>query len=199
MAQQRERRLVLDGAVCQDAHSYMDPDVRTAADAKAKGPKRCPIFDECMHDRVLDRRGVRCAAIFGQHIARFAIEDGSSIDEEIEAFRAEAWQEQTGGFIDPYIDPEVVIDDPDKAAEAVADWARTILYGPELITEESTVDASSEAPSAKPGRSQYYVNPFLEGVRRLRAMEEAERNPGKTNGGIVCDTISGPCSCGSWH
>jgi hypothetical protein len=39
-----------------------------------------------------------------------------------------------------------------------------------------------------------------EGVERIVHSERAEReNAVGTNGGRLCDTRSGPCSCGAWH
>ncbi len=135
MGQIRERRLVMDGSVCEDAHSFQDPNVQTAADARANGKQQCPIFSECMYGNELNRRRIRCAAIFGQKVARYALEDGHSVEVEMEAFREEAFSTSNGeiagfAFIDPYIDPSIEITNPDKAAAAVAGWANIVLYGP---------------------------------------------------------------------
>jgi hypothetical protein len=141
MAQMREQKLVMDGSVCEDAHSYEDPNVRTANDARAKGKKRCPVFEECMHRNMLDRRRIRCAAIFGQHVARYAMEDGTSVEVEMEAFRKDAFSSGNSvanfGFIDPYEDPDSVITDHAEATAAVERWAKTVLYVPEPENSEA--------------------------------------------------------------
>lgn len=39
-----------------------------------------------------------------------------------------------------------------------------------------------------------------EGIERIVHIEKAEvQNAVGTNGGRLCDTRSGPCSCGAWH
>jgi hypothetical protein len=130
----REVELIQDGSVCEDAHSYQDPNVQTASDARAKGKQRCPVFDECMYGNMLDRKQIRCAAKFGQQVARFTLEDGTDVGAEIETFKNEAFSPDNSvghfGFIDPYENPTNEVTDPEKATEMVEDWANTIIYGP---------------------------------------------------------------------
>jgi len=42
-----------------------------------------------------------------------------------------------------------------------------------------------------------------EGVARIVHSEKAEaeaiKGGARTNGGVLCDTSSGPCACGAWH
>jgi hypothetical protein len=119
MAEPRERGLILNGSVCEDAHSYQDPNVRTTADARAKGRIRCPNFNACMYGNDLNKRNTRCAALFGQEVAKFALQDGTSIETEMETFRDEAYTSTLKGFIDPYVDHERIILDEDEATATV--------------------------------------------------------------------------------
>jgi hypothetical protein len=195
MAEMRERRLVMDGSVCEDAYSYQDAGVRTAADARARGKQRCPYFQECMGSRALDTRNIRCAARFGQEVAKFVLTDDTSVDAEMADFRKQAWQERHNGFIDPYEDPDVIIIDRDEAALSVEGWAKTILYGP---AGDSGATAPSPEP-ALPSFTELVASATTEEGIDTAKIEAAGRRSTKTNGGVRCDVSSGPCSCGAWH
>lgn len=136
MSEIRERKLVMDGTVCEDAHSYQDPEVKTASDARARGKERCPIFNACMFRDELDKRRVICAARVGQEVARNTMRNGTSVESEMKTFRAEAHspRSSTADFdlIDPYKDPDDVVSDRGQVAESVEGWADTVLYGPQL-------------------------------------------------------------------
>ena len=40
---------------------------------------------------------------------------------------------------------------------------------------------------------------FLNGAMDLRLIDAHEDIIGRTNGGVRCDIIDGPCACGAWH
>jgi hypothetical protein len=195
MAGPREQKLIMEGSVCEDAHSYQDPNVKTIADARARGRVRCPNFNACVHGNDLDKRNTRCAAKFGQEVAKYALIDGTSIEVEMEAFKEEAFKSTLKGFIDPYIDHERIIIDEDEATAAVRHWANIVMLGEEVSsTNSAEIDSSlpnfvALAESATTG----------EGAVDLSLIEELGSRSTKTNGGIRCDTSSGPCACGAWH
>jgi hypothetical protein len=136
MAGPREQKLIMEGSVCEDAHSYQDPNVKTIADARARGRVRCPNFNACVHGNDLDKRNTRCAAKFGQEVAKYALIDGTSIEVEMEAFKEEAFKSTLKGFIDPYIDHERIIIDEDEATAAVRHWANIVMLG-EVATPDN--------------------------------------------------------------
>lgn len=193
----RETRLITDGSVCEDAHSYLDPNVKTASDARAKGRIRCPVFNECMFGNMLDKRNLRCAARFGQEVAKYAMMD-SNVAAEMQDFRREAFPPGLQGFIDPYKDPENIITDKDEASAAVEEWANTILYGPEK-PEDPDISDIVEGPL--PSFSTLVERAMTEdGAIDLSKIDNSSSTKiGPVNGGIRCDVSSGPCACGAWH
>lgn len=50
----------------------------------------------------------------------------------------------------------------------------------------------------RPTQNKWLENGKCPVCRGVDKQTEGHRNYG-TNGGVRCDTLSGPCSCGAWH
>lgn len=122
----REKRCVDDGSVCQNANSYLDPEVQTVADMRAKGNEDCPVFSKC-RTGAIERQKISCAPLMGIEVARFVLKQGNSVTDEIKTFKREIAKAGRKGFFDPYDDPEKVITDLDEGCQMVQKWAETIL------------------------------------------------------------------------
>lgn len=142
MASSREKALVMNGSVCEDAHSYQDESIKTVEQARANGKQPCPLFDECMNRGMFKNRRVRCAARAGQTVAKYAVGDDIEVATEIEGFRRDAFSDRNPvadfGFIDPYDNPERVVTNPGEATEMVENWANIVVHGSTQGAEATT-------------------------------------------------------------
>jgi hypothetical protein len=123
----RDRQVITDASVCENAHALRDPSVQTVSDIRAKGIKRCPVFDRCMTGTLLGPDKLNCIPTQGQNVARYAAEGGVSVVAEMSDFRkAPFFSPPSKGFIDPYDDPNKVVTDRDEICKAVEGWATAI-------------------------------------------------------------------------
>jgi hypothetical protein len=198
---QRENRLITDGSICEDAHSYADPAVKTASDAQAKGRKRCPMWGPCASGQ-LNRKGLICSAHVGMQMARF-IANGGDLETESRDLQASPLfsSGNNQGFINPYGEnPDQAVTDPEDAHKLVVTWAKTILYGPEDPTLAEQAPSSGHQEEALPDFLTLVAESRVPGGIDMARMEAAgSRGGGRTNGGIRCDVSRGPCACGAFH
>lgn len=198
MPQVREKRLIMDGSICENAYSFMDPSVQTAADARRKGTQRCPQWGPCASGQLV-RDGLVCTAHLGITMARCVVKDGTTIEEELNELRAsEVFDPATSnGFINPYgEEPLEPVTEDEAKTTMVEDWANLILFGPEPR------DGEGFAASADPPLPDFVT---LAASARTRgggidlAVLDSAPSYGRTNGGIPCDVSRGPCRCGAFH
>jgi hypothetical protein len=120
----RDRKLIEDGSVCEG--DFMDG-IDTYAEWEANKGERtpCRFFpDDCP---ALRGEGPDCIVQGGHTVARYAKQSGTSVDEELGDFAAQAPIRGEGWFDPTVEEPEDATTDRDEIVGRVGTWAENIL------------------------------------------------------------------------
>lgn len=171
-------------------------DVKTLADVLGV-EFSCPNLVNCKKSGYIGKDGHQCVMLMASHVARFTIDDETSVEQEMEdlkksfrlgdAFPLNGWIYSEDGinFMDNL--------SRDDAIEKIEETARMLL---------SKKTEKEKAPDSSIGSSfSNVVSSATDPKTGIIDLSQIDRFEGRcgTNGGRGCDVTNGPCSCGAWH
>jgi hypothetical protein len=185
----REKRLVLEGSVCNCNLRGDGP--KTYAEAARIGEVLCPRARLCLSKGLGD---YACIMKFGQEVARNVLKEHSTVEAEMAEFRRDPYRPSAGWLYSQDGHRMETVPNGHASAALIERFAHIVLDDDHASTSEDL---------------RLGVGPRFEDVVAhamapdglsidLAKVQELEGRFG-SNGGRGCDVRSGPCSCGAWH
>lgn len=185
----REKRLVLEGSFC-NMNLYADGP-KTYVEAAKLGEQLCPRAAECREHGL--GKDHQCIMMTGLEVARNTLRLRTTVEAEMVDFRNSHSRPAKGWLYS--CDRKIIELVPEGSVSAV------------LIERIAHVAMDDEHASTRENlrikvgsRFENVIAHAMtpEGAIDTLKMQELEGRFG-SNGGVGCDVLSGPCSCGAWH
>lgn len=193
----RSESLIENACFC-DMNLYPDGP-KTVEEARKIGPQLCPHAQKCNSGFLHPESGHQCVMEMGREVAKYAIKERHSIEEEMKDFIKMGPRPKKGWVYSLDRENFHVITDRKEVIRLVHRFAHLVLV--EEVPKEEGKTGGDKKESVVGDTFddvlKYATDPKT-GKIDLRKMEKLEGRFGK-NGGRGCDVRKGPCSCGAWH